>query len=145
MESVARDWWRNESTTYRSAKYVGTSSGGTATTGSAEDFGTVSVNTSQTRANSNGSNTAQHTGGGYHATPCMAQSYGKTHGYAYNANKWHMSIIWSTGSQSISNMFRILKVFHQLKPNRTSDNTKNPTITSHSWGSRILLVMVLFL
>ena len=134
VESVARDWWRNESTTYRSAKYVGTSSGGTATTGSAEDFGTVSVNTSQTRANSNGSNTAQHTGGGYHATPCMAQSYGKTHGYAYNANKWHMSIIWSTGSQSISNMFRILKVFHQLKPNRTSDNTKNPTITSHSWG-----------
>ena len=134
VESVARDWWRNESTTYRSAKYVGTSSGGTATTGSAEDFGTVSVNTSQTRANSNGSNTAQHTGGGFHATPCMAQSYGKTHGYAYNANKWHMSIIWSTGSQSISNMFRILKVFHQLKPNRTSDNTKNPTITSHSWG-----------
>ena len=58
VESVARDWWRNESTTYRSAKYVGTSSGGTATTGSAEDFGTVSVNTSQTRANSNGSNTA---------------------------------------------------------------------------------------
>ena len=134
VESVARDWWRNESTTYRSAKYVGTSSGGTATTGSAEDFGTVSVNTSQTRANSNGSNTAQHTGGGYHATPCMAQSYGKTHGYAYNANKWHMSIIWSTGSQSISNMFRILKVFHQLKPNRASDNTKNPSITSHSWG-----------
>lgn len=134
VESVARDWWRNESTTYRSAKYVGTSSGGTATTGSAEDFGVVSVNTSQTRANSNGSNTAQHTGGGFHATPCMAQSYGKTHGYAYNANKWHMSIIWSTGSQSISNMFRILKVFHQLKPNRASDNTKNPTITSHSWG-----------
>ena len=134
VESVARDWWRNESTTYRSAKYVGTSSGGTATTGSAEDFGTISVNTAQTRANSNGSNTAQHTGGGYHATPCMAQSYGKTHGYAYNANKWHMSIIWSTGSQSISNMFRILKVFHQLKPNRASDNTKNPSITSHSWG-----------
>ena len=134
VESVARDWWRNESTTYRSAKYVGTSSGGTAAAGSVEDFGTVSVNTSQTRANSNGSNTAQHTGGGFHATPCMAQSYGKTHGYAYNANKWHMSIIWSTGSQSISNMFRILKVFHQLKPNRTSDNTKNPTITSHSWG-----------
>ena len=71
VESVARDWWRNESTTYRSAKYVGTSSGGTATTGSAEDFGTVSVNTAQTRANSNGSNTAQHTSGGYHATPCM--------------------------------------------------------------------------
>ena len=45
-----------------------------------------------------------------------------------------MSIIWRTGSQSISNMFRILKIFHQLKPNRTSDNTKNPTITSHSWG-----------
>ena len=134
VESVARDWWRNESTTYRSAKYVGTNSGGTAIIGSAEDFGTVSVNTAQTRANSNGSNTAQHTSGGYHGTPCMAQAYGKTHGFAYNSNKWHMSIIWRTGSQNISNMFRILKIFHQLKPNRTSDNTKNPTITSHSWG-----------
>ena len=134
VESVARNWWRNESTSYRSAKYVGTDSGGTAVIGSAEDFGIIYVNTSQTRANSNGSNTSQHTSRGYHATPCMAQAYGKTHGWAFNANKWHLSIIWRTGSQSISNYFKILKIFHQLKPNRASDNTKNPTISSNSWG-----------
>ncbi len=52
---------------------------------------------------------------------------------AYNANKWHMNIIWSTGAVSISNMFKMLKIFHQNKPNRSSDNTKNPTLTSHSW------------
>ena len=66
------------------------------------------ISSSYTRAAKNGSNTTQHTSGGYHATPCMAQAYGKTHGWAYNANKWHMNIIWSTGAVSISNMFKIL-------------------------------------
>ena len=134
VESVAKDWWRNESTAYRSAKYVGTSSGGTAVIGSAEDFGPIYVNTYQTRARNNGSHTSEQTSGGYHATPCMSQAYGKNRGWAFNANKWHMAIIWQAGSQTINNMFRILKIFHQLKPTRSSDNTKNPTITSHSWG-----------
>ncbi len=81
VESVARNWWNNESTTYRSAKYVSTDAGGTATIGSDEDFGTVFISSAYTRSNKNGSNTAQHTSGGYHATPCMAQAYGKTHGW----------------------------------------------------------------
>tara|TARA_B100000902_G_C27309265_1_gene917383 strand:+ start:612 stop:3389 length:2778 start_codon:yes stop_codon:yes gene_type:complete len=134
VESWARSWWGTETTSYRSAKFVSTDAGGTATIGSDEDFGTVFISSSYTRATKNGSNTAQHTSGGYHATPCMAQAYGKTHGWAYNSNKWHMNIIWSTGAVSISNMFKMLKIFHQVKPNRSSDNTKNPTITSHSWG-----------
>ena len=132
VESVARDWWNNNSTTYRSAKYVSSGNGGSAT--GDNDFGTVTISSSYTRANSNGSNTTQHVGGGFHATPCMAQAYGKTHGWAFNSNKWHMSIIWSTGAASIDSCFKILKIFHQCKPNRSSDNTKNPTITSHSWG-----------
>ena len=142
VESVARNWWNNESTTYRSAKYVSNNiSGGTAVVGSNEDFGTVAVPSGYTRANSNGSNTTQHAGGGFHATPCMSQAYGKTQGWAFNSNKWHMSIIWSTGAVTISSCFKILKIFHQLKPNRSSDNTKNPTVTSHSWGrSRTLSV-----
>lgn len=134
VESVARDWWNNNSTTYRSAKYVSSGNGGSAT--GDNDFGTVTISSSYTRANSNGSNTTQHAGGGFHATPCMAQAYGKTHGWAFNSNKWHMSIIWSTGAASIDSCFKILKIFHQCKPNRSSDNTKNPTITSHSWGRR---------
>ena len=132
VESVARDWWGNNSTSYRSAKYVSSGNGGSAT--GDNDFGTVTISSSYTRANSNGTNTTQHAGGGYHATPCMAQAYGKTHGWAFNANKWHMSIIWSTGAVSITSCFKIIKIFHQCKPNRSSDNTKNPTITSHSWG-----------
>ena len=44
VESVARAWWSNESTAYRSAKYVSTNiTGGTATIGSKEDFGTISI------------------------------------------------------------------------------------------------------
>ena len=41
VESVARNWWNNESTTYRSAKYVSNNISGTI--GSNEDFGTVAV------------------------------------------------------------------------------------------------------
>ena len=138
VESVARNWWNNESTTYRSAKYVSNNiSGGTAVVGSNEDFGTVAVDANYTRAAKNGSNTTQHTSGGNHATPCMAQAYGKTHGWAFNSNKWHMNLIWSTGAVTISSCFKILKIFHQLKPNRSSDNTKNPTVTSHSWGRKV--------
>ena len=44
------------------------------------------------RAAKNGSNTAQQTNGGVHATPCMSQAYGKTHGWAFNANKWSITI-----------------------------------------------------
>ncbi len=141
VESVARAWWGNESTTYRSAKYVSTNiSGGTATIGSNEDFGTISISSNYTRARHNGSNTALHTGyyGGSvatHGTPCMSQSYGKTHGWAYNANKWFISIIWASGAIGTSVLWEIHKVFHDLKPNRSSDNTKNPTVSSNSWGS----------
>ena len=133
VESVARNWWRINSTSYRSAKYVSSSNGGSAT-GNA-DFGNIWVNTLQTRARQNGANTAEHTGGGYHGTPCMCLAYGKTHGWAYNANKWHMNIIWGTGAQSISNCFKILKIFHQNKPDNPILGTKDPTLTSHSWGS----------
>ena len=137
VESYARDWWNNNSTSSRSSKYVSTSNGGTAT--GSNDFGTVTISSSYTRAAKNGSNTTQHTSGGFHATPCMSQAYGKTEGWAFNANKWHMNIIWSSGAVSIPSCFKILKIFHQCKPNRSSDNTKNPTITSNSWGRSITL------
>tara|TARA_B100001287_G_scaffold233564_1_gene205025 strand:+ start:929 stop:3064 length:2136 start_codon:yes stop_codon:yes gene_type:complete len=137
VESVARDWWNNESTTYRSAKYVSNNiSGGTAVVGSDEDFGTVAVSSFYTRARMNGSNTQQHTAtDAFHATPCMSQAYGKTQGWAFNSNKWHMSIIFNLGSLTTTSCFKITKIFHQLKPNRSSDNTKNPTVSSNSWGS----------
>ena len=135
VESVARNWWSNESTTYRSAKYVSTDKGGTATVGSDEDFGTISINSSHTRARSNGSNTAKHTANGNHGTPCMSQAYGKTMGYAYNANKWHLNIIWNSGSQSVSTYYKLMTVFHKLKPVNPKYGTKDPTLSSNSWGA----------
>ena len=141
VESVARSWWQNENTSSRSAKYVSTNiSGGSAVIGSKEDFGTIAVSNNYTEARHNGDIDTEHTGEyngsqASHGTPCMSQSFGKTHGWAYNSNKWFISIIWSSGAVSTSILYEILKVFHDLKPNRSSDNTKNPTITSNSWGS----------
>ena len=141
VESVARSWWQNENTSSRSAKYVSTNiSGGSAVIGSNEDFGTISVSNNYTEARHNGDIDTEHTGEyngsqASHGTPCMSQAFGKTHGWAYNSNKWFISIIWASGAVSTSILYEILKVFHDLKPNRSSDNTKNPTITSNSWGS----------
>ncbi len=140
VESVARDWWSYESIAYRSAKYVSTDLGGTATIGSKEDFGSISISSNYTESAHNGSNTSLHTGQyngslASHGTPCMSQSYGKTHGWAYNANKWFISIIWASGAVSTSILYEVMKVFHDLKPSRSSDGTKNPTVTSNSWGS----------
>ena len=141
VESVARSWWQNENTSSRSAKYVSTNiSGGAAVIGSKEDFGTIAVSNNYTEATHNGDIDTLHTGlydgaVATHGTPCMSQTFGKTHGWAYNSNKWFISVIWASGAIGTSILYEILKVFHDLKPNRTSDNTKNPTITSNSWGS----------
>ena len=143
VESVARSWWQNENTSSRSAKYVSTNiSGGSAVIGSKEDFGTISVSNSYTEATHNGDIDTLHTGldsygaRASHGTPCMSQSFGKTHGWAYNSNKWFISVHWSSGAIGSSILYEILKVFHDLKPNRSSDNTKNPTVTSNSWGAQ---------
>ena len=141
VESVARNWWGNESTTYRSAKYVSSNiSGGTAVIGSKEDFGEINISSNYTEARHNGDIDTLHTGEyngnvATHGTPCMSQAYGKTHGWAYNSNKWFISVIWASGAIGTSILYEVLKVFHDLKPNRTSDNTKNPTVASNSWGS----------
>ena len=141
VESVARSWWQNENTSSRSAKYVSTNiSGGAAVIGSKEDFGTIAVSNNYTEATHNGDidtlQTGEYNGSvATHGTPCMSQTFGKTHGWAYNSNKWFISVIWASGAIGTSILYEVLKVFHDLKPNRTSDNTKNPTITSNSWGS----------
>ena len=150
VESVARSWWYYESV--RSAKYcpIGSTTvdgnAGTAVANSNEDFGSIAVSSNYTEARHNGSDTIVsrrcelHTGQydgslASHGTPCMSQAFGKTHGWAYNSNKWFISIIWASGAIGTSILYEVLKVFHDLKPNRLSDGTKNPTITSNSWGS----------
>lgn len=132
-ETAAHNWWENNSTTYRSSKFVSTSNGGTATGN--DDFGTLAIESGYTRANSNGSNTSYQTGSGYHGTPCASQAYGRQYGWAYNANKWFLNL-YGTNNNGFEVGFDMQKIFHQIKPINSSYGTKDPTISSNSWGLR---------
>ena len=136
VESVARSWWSSNSLSSRSSKFVSPSQGGTAT--GLNDFGVINGGsqwTSYTRARNNGSNSAYCTGSGTHATQCMGVCYGRGQGWAYNANKWHINNIGSS-AVSIEGSADLIKVFHNCIPNNPSLGTKDPTITSNSWGYR---------
>ena len=132
--TAAHEWWENNSTSYRSTKFVSPSNGGTAT--GANDFGVLAIPSGYTRANSNGSNTSYQTGSGFHGTPCASQAYGRQYGWAYNANKWFLNlygtnpVYWEVG-------FDLQKIFHKIKPINPSYGTKDPTISSNSWGLRL--------
>ena len=132
-DAAAIAWWGNNSTTHRSAKFVSSGSGGSATGNN--DFGVITVTAGYTRANSNGSNTAYKTGTGYHGTPCASQAFGKTHGWAYNANKWFINQ-YGTNSTGHAVSMNIQKIFHQCKPVNSKYGTKDPTISSNSWSRR---------
>lgn len=117
-ESAARSWWSTAS--QRSAQFA--------------SAGTVSVTSFYTRAYNNGSNTSRSTVG-QHGTPCCALTYGRTQGWAYNANKWALNVYNINGSD-IEQYFDLMKIFHQLKPINPTYGNKNPTISSNSWGYR---------
>jgi hypothetical protein len=122
VDAVAREWWSDSSK--RSAAFAG--------------IGVVDTLTSSyTRTNCNGSNTNDPAGtsSDYHATPCMSQAYGRQYGWAFNSNKWFVNII-GTSSIEVEEFFDILKLFHQNKPTNSKYGTKDPTITSNSWGYR---------
>ena len=122
QESAARSWWSDSS--QRSAAF--------------SSIGTVStITTSYTRSNCNGSNTNDPAGtsSDYHATPCMSQAYGREYGWAFNSNKWFANVI-GTSSIDVEEFFDILKLFHQNKPTNSKYGTKDPTVTSNSWGYR---------
>ena len=119
-ETTARDWWLSASN--RSSSFT--------------DFGSIVVPDRYTRAENCGTDTTPPTNyqghmvanargrhGGGHGTPVASCMYGKNHGWAFNSNKWHINIYWGTGSVSVSSYFKILKIFHQCKPNRSLDNT----------------------
>jgi hypothetical protein len=120
VESVARSWWSNA--TQRSSKFV--------------NVGTVSGFDTYTRTNVSGNNTVRPSGGdGEHGTPCGSLTFGRTQGWAYNANKWMLDLYGSYGT-GIENGFDIQKIFHQCKPINPVFGSKNPTISSNSWGYR---------
>lgn len=121
VESFARNWWTNSSN--RSAKF--------------QSFGTVnSLGSSYTRSNCNGSNTSLPPFSvTRHATPCCALTFGRTQGWAYNANKWVLNLYGGYGS-GIESGFDLQKLFHMMKPVNPEYGNKNPTLSSNSWGYR---------
>jgi hypothetical protein len=122
VESVARDWWGNAS--QRSSQFAG--------------IGTVAVPSLYTRTNTSGSNTVKPSGtDGQHGTPCSAQTFGRTHGWAYNANKWMIDAYGSYGfGLNVDLYFDVMKIFHLNKPINPTHGNRNPTISSNSWGFR---------
>ena len=128
-ESDARNWWQNQN--LRSAKFR---------SGGSHAFSAISISggTSYSRANCNGSNTARvylPNGSTSHGSKCMGCTYGKTQGWAFNANKWFINNIGSYNT-GIASAWEIQQIFHRHKPVRSSDGTKNPTVSSNSWGYR---------
>lgn len=122
VETVARAWWANSAN--RSSAF----------NTAYPTAGTVSVTSSYTRAACNGSNTAQ-SSVGQHATPCLALTFGRTQGWAYNANKWALNHYGNFGAD-IEPGFDLQKIFHQTKPVNPKYGTKDPTVSSNSWGYR---------
>ena len=120
VEDVARTWWSNAS--QRSVAFAGA--------------GTVAVPGTYTRANCNGTNTSI-SGEGNHGTACAGQAYGRTAGWAYNANKWFIDAYGSFGfGINVDLYFDVVKIFHLNKPINPLYGTKDPTINSNSWGFR---------
>lgn len=135
VESVALSWWRDS--TQRSSSFAA--------------FGNIPVNLAYNRDDCHGSNTIlpysqdfSVTPGspvrlimnGNHGTQCASLIYGRTHGWAYNANKWHLNLLGFKNVGSYEIGFDVQKVFHQYKPVNTLYNTKDPTMSSNSWGLR---------
>jgi hypothetical protein len=119
-ETAAVAWW--EQSGQRSAEFSG--------------IGTVFIPSSYTRDGMHGSNsTYPTTASADHGTQCASLIYGRTHGWAYNANKWHLNL-YGTGGSDIEAGFDVCKLFHKHKPVNPIYGTQDPTIGSNSWGYR---------
>ncbi len=119
VSSVAVNWWR--STSNRSVGF--------------STFGTALVSTSYDRTQCNGTNAQRATFYSTHGTQCAAAAFGRTQGWGYNANKWVLNLYGQYGS-GIEAGHDAQKLFHLMKPNNSELGTKDPTVSSNSWGYR---------
>ena len=119
VESVARAWWQFSA--QRSPQFA--------------SIGSVIITSNYTRDRAHGSNTTG-PGDGTHGTQCASLTFGRTHGWAYNANKW---VIDAYGSSFLGfeQYFDVMKIFHVNKPVNPLYGTQDPTISSNSWGFRV--------
>lgn len=119
VESEAKQWWSNNLN--RSIAFI---AAGTVTT----------IPAGYTRNYCNGSKTTNSSIGN-HGTPCCAATYGRTQGWAYNANKWFINA-YNTNNPGLGAYFDLMKIFHIYKPVNQLFGSKDPTISSNSWGYR---------
>jgi hypothetical protein len=119
VESVARSWWQDS--TQRSAYFAA--------------FGNIPVSSNYTRDTANGSNSTLPSSG-THGTQCAALAFGRTQGWAYNANKWVMNLYGTNHVGSLDIGIDVQKIFHMHKPVNPIYNSKDPTVSSNSWGIR---------
>ena len=119
VESVARSWWQDS--TQRSALFAA--------------FGNIPVSRNYTRDTANGSNSTLPSSG-THGTQCAALAFGRTQGWAYNANKWVMNLFGDNNVGSLGTGLDVQKIFHIHKPVNPIYNSKDPTLSSNSWGIR---------
>ena len=122
LESVALGWWTDS--VKRSAAFA--------------SMGTVNVaSIGYTRDRCNGRNNAYHSAGSnnYHGTPCASQVYGRNYGYAFNSNKWYINAYGTYGT-GVEKYFDILKLFHLYKPINNTKASRDPTVSSNSFGYR---------
>lgn len=124
-EDAARSWWQNGAN--RSVAFA--------------NIGTVAVDSGYTRDAHCGSNIKKPPVNGAHGTACASQAFGRTLGWAFNANKWTITSIGDVGGLGGSNLaneveyyFDIIKLFHMHKPINPIYGNKNPTVNSNSWG-----------
>lgn len=124
VESAARNWWLIPA--FRSEKF--------------RNIGVVAISSSYTRLDNNGTNqetpyTDLANSVGQHGTPCCALTYGRTQGWAYNSNKWALNVYNILGTD-FEPYFDMMKLFHLYKPINPLYGTRDPTISSNSWGYR---------
>jgi len=135
-EDIARQWW--SSSTYRSPRFNAERRSG--------EF-SIFINPAYRRVSHCGADRLTppaNTSDGDHGTPCASLVYGKNFGWAFNANKWTITIALyvprtrgvTSGAIPAELSFDIQKIFHLNKPaNPKFISTRNPTISSNSWGA----------
>tara|TARA_Y100001970_G_scaffold40807_1_gene50319 strand:+ start:478 stop:4686 length:4209 start_codon:yes stop_codon:yes gene_type:complete len=119
-ESVARDWWANTGTSYRSAAYA--------------SIGTATISSSYTRIHAhskNGTNAVTNS----HGTSCASQIGGKSFGLAIEANLWNIRIALGGAGGVVSGdtSLNICTIWHKAK--KIQSGNPDPTILNNSWGS----------
>jgi hypothetical protein len=118
-EAAAKAWWA--SAAGRSPSFP--------------NFGGIVIYSGYTRDRAHGSPTAT-TYDGTHGTQCASLTFGRTHGWAYNANKWVIDVYSNIGIW-FEEYFDVMKIFHTYKPVNPTYGTQDPTISSNSWGFRV--------